>query len=222
MTSESLPGDFRVPFYLPEAPEIDYFVGREFVISSIEQTLLPASAPGRKVVALHGAGGMGKTQVASNYAIQHQQDYTVVLWFNATDQDSLRQSFQLNAGRFPKEAVPPSLLEDSRNTLSLEPLVQAVKRWLALPQNDKWLLIFDNHDNPKIPQNKDSSSYDIRPYFPEAYQGSILLTTRWANVGLGKAISISKLEDEEQALSILASTSGRSNIREGKFQTCSW
>lgn len=77
------------------------------------------------------------------------------------DEDSLRQSFVRNAERLPEGAISSELLDTQQDALSLKRLIQAVKRWLALPRNDKWLLIFDNVDNPKIPQNWDKSAYDI-------------------------------------------------------------
>ncbi|KAI9889078.1 MAG: hypothetical protein M1814_005801 [Vezdaea aestivalis] len=211
-SSEPLSNDFRIPFYLLDAPEIDYFTGRESLLLSIGQILLPSSKLQRKVVVLHGLGGMGKTQSAFRYAIQHQQDYTAVLWFNAKTEDTLKQSFQKNTKRLPEGAISQALQDKLQDTSSLQESIQAVKHWLAAPQNNNWLIIFDNHDNPKIPQNKDQSAYDIRPYFPEAYHGSIILTTRWANLKIGKSIQVNKLEESEHALSILIGTSGRSDI----------
>ncbi|KAI9889405.1 MAG: hypothetical protein M1814_005341 [Vezdaea aestivalis] len=203
---------FQIPFYL-DAPEIDYFAGRESLLLSMGQNLFSHSKLQRKVVVLHGLGGMGKTQSAFRYAIQHQQDYTAILWFNAKTEDTLKQSFQKNAERLPKGAISQTLRDKLQDTSSLQELIRTVKHWLAAPQNNNWLIIFDNHDNPKIPQNKDQSAYDIRPYFPEAYHGFIILTTRWANLKIGKSIQVNKLDDPEHALSILIGTSGRSDIR---------
>ncbi|KAI9888213.1 MAG: hypothetical protein M1814_001086, partial [Vezdaea aestivalis] len=203
---------FQIPFYL-DAPEIDYFAGRESLLLSMGQNLFSHSKLQRKVVVLHGLGGMGKTQSAFRYAVQHQLDYTAILWFNAKTEDTLKQSFQKNAERLPKGAISQTLRDKLQDTSSLQELIRTVKHWLAAPQNNNWLIIFDNHDNPKIPQNKDQSAYDIRPYFPEAYHGSIILTTRWANLKIGKSIQVNKLEESEHALSILIGTSGRSDIR---------
>ena len=201
-----------------DAPEIDYFTGRESIRASIEQILLQSTNLRRKTAVLHGLGGIGKTQLAIQYAKQHQQEYTAVLWFNAKDKDSLRQSFRKNASRLPNGAVSQTLLNDSQRISDLQELVEAVKNWLALPRNNQWLLIFDNVDNPKIPQNKDKSAYDIRLYFPEADQGSIIVTTRWASLKIGKSMGVEKLANDQESLRILVHTSGRGDIGEGELK----
>jgi hypothetical protein len=85
--------DFSVSSHLSDAPKIDYFVGREAIISLIKKQFQSFTCPQRKIVVLHGLGGIGKTQTAIHFAYQHRQDYTAVLWFNAKDEDTLRQSF---------------------------------------------------------------------------------------------------------------------------------
>ncbi len=209
---------FTVPFYLDDVPEIPYFVGRISALSSIEHVLLPFTRPQRKIVVLHGLGGMGKTQLAIRYASQFQERYRTVLWFNATDEDSLRRSFVKNAERLPKGAISQHLLDNQQDLSSLKKLVQAVKRWLATPRNDQWLLIFDNVDNPKIPDNRDKSAYDIRPYFPEAPQGSIIVTTRWKSLKIGKLVEVPKLREQKDSLTILTETSGRADLGNGERQ----
>jgi hypothetical protein len=207
-----------VPSYLSDAPKIDYFVGREAIISLMKKEFHSFTYPQLKIVVLHGLGGIGKTQTAIHFAYQHRQDYTAVLWFNAKDEDTLRQSFVKNANRLPKGAIARSLLDNPKDPSSLQNLVQAVKRWFDQSRNDRWLLIFDNFDNPKISQNRDNSSFDILPYFPEAAHGSIVITTRWSSLGIGKFVELKKLEDtkdEQPSLSILVQTSRRDDLEDG-------
>jgi hypothetical protein len=42
------------------------------------------------------------------------------------------------------------------------------KRWLDHPKNARWLMVFDNYDNPKVPGNVDHTAVDIRQFLPEA------------------------------------------------------
>jgi hypothetical protein len=216
--------DFSVSSHLSDAPKIDYFVGREAIISLIKKQFQSFTCPQRKIVVLHGLGGIGKTQTAIHFAYQHRQDYTAVLWFNAKDEDTLRQSFVRNANRLPKGAIPRKLLDNSKDLSGLQNLVQAVKQWFDQPRNDRWLLIFDNVDNPKISQNRDNSSYDVLPYFPEAAQGSIMVTTRWSSLDIGKFVELKKLEDttdEQPSLSILVQTSRRDDLEHGRPESYS-
>ena len=41
----------------------------------------------------HGLGGLGKTQLANQYAHIHQKDYTSVWWVNASTTQTLSQDF---------------------------------------------------------------------------------------------------------------------------------
>ena len=205
---------FQLVFSLLAAPEIDYFVGRASNLASIESVLLPFTTAGRKVVVLHGLGGIGKSQLAIEFAKKHRSDYTAVFWLNAKTEDTLKGSFSANARRLPKEFLNQELLNRPQNEETLSSILHEMKTWLCLPGNDRWLLIYDNVDNPQIPDNKRQLAYDIRPYFPEAHQGSILVTTRWRTLRIGHPIEVTKLSNEEESISLLVRMSGRA-IEEG-------
>ena len=204
-------------FSLAAAPEIDYFVGRASNLSSIESVLLPVTAAERKVVVLHGLGGIGKSQLAIEFAKKHRSDYTAVLWLNAKTEETLKQSFAANARRLPKKYFNQEILHGPQNEEVLGVILRETKAWLDLPGNHEWLLIYDNVDNPKIPDNKRQNAYDIRPYFPEAHQGSILVTSRWKTLRIGRLLEVAKLSKDEESISLLEQTSGR-NIGQGKSE----
>src|SRR5262245_48220267 len=71
-----------------------YFTGREQVLSHLQETL-----GGKKMVALtqasaiSGLGGIGKTQVAVEYAYRYGSRYQTVLWVNADTLKSLVSDF---------------------------------------------------------------------------------------------------------------------------------
>ena len=80
--------------------------------------------------------------------------------------------------------------------------------------------MLDNVDNPKIPQNHDQASYDIRPYFSQAPHGSLIVTTRWSSLEIGKLVEVKKLQDttdQQPSLSILTEKSGRNSLKDGKM-----
>ena len=206
---------FQLVFSLAAAPEIDYFVGRASNLSSIESALLPFTAAERKTMVLHGLGGIGKSQLAIEYAKKHRLDYTAVLWLNAKTEDTLKQSFAANARRLPEKILSQEVLYGPQNEEALSTILRETKKWLGLPGNNRWLLIYDNVDNPKIPDNKREKAYDVRSYFPEAYQGSILVTTRWKTLRIGRLLEVAKLQEDEDSISLLEQTSGK-NIRQGK------
>jgi hypothetical protein len=94
--------------------------------------------------------------------------------------------------------------------------VDAVKAWLSLPGNSRWLMVYDNYDNPKVPGNKDLNAVDIRKYLSEAYQGSVIITTRSSQVKKGHRVHIRKLDDVRDSLEILSNASGREGLIDGE------
>ena len=206
---------FHLVFSLAAAPEIDYFVGRASSLALIESALLPFTGPERRVVVLHGLGGIGKSQLAIEFAKKHRSDYTAVLWLNAKTESTLKRSFAANASRLPKGFLSQELLDGPQNEEALSSILHDMKTWLGLPGNDRWLLILDNVDNPKIPESKRQHAYDIRSYFPEAHQGSILVTTRWRTLRIGHLVEVVKLSEDDEGISLLDRMCR--GIREGGF-----
>ena len=168
----------------------------------------------RSIVVLHGLGGVGKTQLALAYAIRHEEKYTSIFWLNANDENSLRLSFRAVAQQVLKYQPSTSLLTGV-DLDDLDQVVYAVKAWLDLQKNTRWLMIYDNYDNPRTPRNADSSAVDIRRFLPGPNQGSIVITTRSAQVSEGCRIHVQKLPNIQEGLEILSNTSGRKDIETG-------
>ena len=99
---------------------------------------------------------------------------------------------------------------------NLDEVVNAVKAQLSLRENTKWLVIYNNYNNPKLPGITDPAALDIRKYLPASYQGSIIITTRSSQVKIGRRIQIRKLEDILDSLKILSDTSGREGLINGE------
>ena len=169
----------------------------------------------RRTVVLHGMGGIGKTQLSIAYAKRYKESYSAIFWLNIKDEDSLKQSFVKVAKQisrvYPSFSWPSNIETDK----ALDDVVEAVKAWLSRPKNTRWLLIYDNYDNPKLPGNKDPTAVDIRQFLPESYQGFILITTRSSQVP-GHRIPIHKLEDVGDSLKILSNESRRDGVSSGK------
>jgi hypothetical protein len=98
----------------------------------------------------------------------------------------------------------------------IDEVIDAVKAWLSLPNNTRWLMIYDNYDNPKLAGNTDPAAVDIRKYLPESYQGSVIITTRSSEVKIGHRIRIIKLEDVHDSVKILSNASRREGLLDGK------
>ena len=77
----------------------------------------------------------------------------------------------------------------------LDEVTDAVKAWLSLLYNTRWLMIYDNYDNPKSAKNADLAAVNIRQFLPESYQGLVIITTRSSEVKMGHRIQVIKLEN---------------------------
>jgi len=195
---------------LGSAPQIDEedFVGREAELEQLRTWLAPP--PKRQnVVALYGLGGMGKTQLSIHFARRSIDTYTSIFWLNAQDEGILK------AGMAGLAAQVMGEQKSATDSHEEERMVQQVRQWFSQPENDSWLVLYDNYDSPLVPGVTSTTSYDIRDYFPHRGHGSILITTRSPRLTFAKQLAVRKLGDLTQSLRILATRSGR-EITEGK------
>ncbi len=140
-----------------------FFIGRQELLEAIDQHLHAEQAVVPfQTLALHGLGGIGKTQVALEYAYQYGQRYQAVFWIEAETVETLQASFLQLANILE---LPERLQEKQ------EQIVAAVQRWLSTHPN--WLLIWDNvEDNERL-----------IPFLSYNQQGKMLFTTRLQTLG---------------------------------------
>jgi tetratricopeptide (TPR) repeat protein len=161
------------------------FTGREDLLARLRQALTsgqPAALP----QAIHGLGGVGKTQLAVEYAYRHADDYELVWWVRAEETAALAADYAALAGPLdlPEKDEPDQRL-----------VVQAVRRWLG--QHDGWLLVFDNARRPE----------DLRPYLPPGGAGHVLVTSRnphWR--ALASPLTVQVMERPESVAFLLKRT----------------
>lgn len=160
-----------------------YFTGREKYLQSL-YTLLAASRSGTcpQVIALSGLGGVGKTQVAIEYAYQYAPEYTAILWIEAAGMESVLASMVCiaTALQLPVEQ------EKQHYVLSV------VRRWLTT--HNHWLIIWDNLED-----------LDLLGHLALPTQkGAMLITTRNQACGtLAHGLSLEPMEQEEGTLFLL-------------------
>jgi TIR domain/Tetratricopeptide repeat/NB-ARC domain/CobQ/CobB/MinD/ParA nucleotide binding domain len=161
------PGGLRAPRYPRTIPPVwqvpnrnASFTGRSEELERLRDQLVGGSTAVVLPVALYGLGGVGKTQVALEYAHRYMADYDVVWWVPAEQQDRIDPAL---ADLAPHLSV--------RAGDSFSDTAMAVRE--ALRKGDpysRWLLIFDNADEPD----------DLRPFFPggPGGPGHVLVTSR--------------------------------------------
>jgi hypothetical protein len=90
-------------------------------------------------IALHGLGGIGKTQCALEYAYLNRGKYERIYWISAVDQASMLSGYQ----KIAKSAG----VHHFQLTRPIE-VAETVKAWLN--QQPSWLVIIDNLDEHKV------------------------------------------------------------------------
>ncbi|GAB2868679.1 hypothetical protein GCM10022221_82080 [Actinocorallia aurea] len=139
-------------------PRNKNFTGREDLLTRLRERVtgqVTAVVPH----ALHGLGGVGKTQMAVEYAYRYRQEYDLVWWVPADQPALVRSSL---AALAPHLGLPPATatgIEDAANAV-----LDALRRGEPYA---RWLLVFDNADQPEHLQ-------DVLPQGP----GHVLITSR--------------------------------------------
>ncbi|KAH7303713.1 hypothetical protein B0I35DRAFT_472203 [Stachybotrys elegans] len=172
-------GDLHLNLVIPFSRDRD-FVERNVILDQVHNL---CSQPGSRT-ALVGFGGVGKSQIAIEYAyrIRDQSPETWIFWVHASSAARYEQSFR-DIADFLK-------LPGRRNPQNN--IFRLLYNWLRGEASGKWVLILDNIDNASfLLQNpadrSDRQEYDsddqtqsqpLFSYLPVCQHGSILLTTR--------------------------------------------
>jgi hypothetical protein len=150
-------------------------------------------------------GGLGRTQLSVAFARQYGRDYSSVFWVNAKDEATLKQSF-VSLADIILDKVNNSSMTDAADE---DHVLHQVRQWFSQQDNDQWLLLFDNYDDPKLHGVNSPTGYDIRQYFLFRAQGAILIASRSRRLKFARELELRKLDDDEQNLEILSNRSGR-------------
>jgi MinD-like ATPase involved in chromosome partitioning or flagellar assembly/tetratricopeptide (TPR) repeat protein len=186
--TESTSAGPRYPGSVPRiwnvGPRNATFTGRNTVLENLRSQLTAKGSAVVLPVALHGLGGVGKTQVALEYAHRFKADYDLIWWINAEVSNFINESLAELARRL-NIRVGESLPDAAREALESLRVERA--------QNQRWLLIFDNARDPA----------DLRDYIPDG-PGHVLITSRnqsWSTVAEALEVDVFTRDESIEHLS---------------------
>jgi hypothetical protein len=202
-------GNFNIPLDLSNIPAIDQFVGRNEDLNKLWSRLRPSASTMRKVAVLHGLGGIGKTQLAIRFARLHQDDYSAIFWLNGKTKDLLLRFLAGQLNKLPGVNLDADLKTEDETKQAARQVLQ----WLAITNNCRWLLIFDNVDKYTTKKHTEDGYYNITKFFPSADHGSIIITTRVPQMAeIGQSYPVQKLQSCEAVTLFIESSGLRTNI----------
>ena len=204
------PNDFSLPLKLPRSRNHG-FTGRNVTLKHIHERLTRVCGDSGEILTLHGTGGLGKTQIALEYAYLHASQYSSIIWIDAQSQSTTIASVisfvqrlvdhYANSSKCPtpdyqqiaqclglRGLIDRNGILDCRERPSR--VVDAAKRWLEQQGNNKWLMICDNAD--------DLESFNISEFFPMSAHRKVLITSRRPEcVRFGGGLALDRMKQEE-------------------------
>ncbi|KAH7013689.1 hypothetical protein EDB80DRAFT_863617 [Ilyonectria destructans] len=181
----------KTKFLVPYNPNPD-FVGRSKILHVLKQQLglgQPLGSATRTRVALHGLGGVGKTQIALAYVywLRETRPDVTIFWVHASNAERFQKAYASIA----TECNIPGHDDPKADLLDL------VRRWLETTYQTRWLMVIDNADDTELffPCHQEEGSSKtanavthtdrgLGHYIPECRHGSIFVTTRNKQTGL--------------------------------------
>jgi serine/threonine protein kinase/Tfp pilus assembly protein PilF len=162
-----------------------FFTGRTEVLTFLHDTF-SSKKMAIKTQAVSGLGGIGKTQIATEYVYRYHSEYQVILWVRGDTREKMLADIA---------ALATLLNLKERHEQEQRRVLEAVRSWLR--KNTKWLLIIDNIEDLRL----------VQTLLPSAGRGHILLTTRTQTTGnIAQCIDLGKMTLEESTLFLLKRT----------------
>ena len=150
------------------------FVGRATILEALEKKLFIEQS---ETVALVGLGGIGKTQVALQFAYSikaSKQEYSI-FWVAALSEASFEKAYA--------ELAHKLSIKKSKEDEDIKDLVHY---HLSSEKAGKWLLIVDNADDMEVVIGS-NEKHGIYRYLPKSENGRVVFTTRSREVAVAVA-----------------------------------
>ena len=167
--------DIKLPCHVIPNGLNPRFFGRAEEVAAVKSTLDPHDNGGQlQDLAIHGLGGVGKTQLALHYANTSLKLYDAIAWIPSETQIKMTQGL-LNFAKKLGLTKGDDAKDDNNASVK-------VRDWLNT-SSCRFLLIFDNVDSADL----------LLQVWPGSVRGSIIITTRSSSVAAKRAINLLQL-----------------------------
>ena len=192
----------------PQTSDSRDFVGREAYFDAISDAILPDSGQQKSTqsgwpnfITLTGSGGVGKTEVALEFARRHTKDFDAIFWVQASSRQKLDEAFNsILMHLYPRTTDRNQCQNQPGQIMSYSISRELLKIWLSNPYKPpctedydvdssghpnvraKWLLIFDSV----------TCLEDLFEFIPKG-NGAVLVTSRDSRVETFGAIGMKGL-----------------------------
>ena len=178
------PGGLPPVFTVPHRRNPN-FTGREEYLDALHAALA-SGKPAALTQAVTGLGGVGKTQLAVEYAYRHAADYDLVGWVRSEEPAERISDYAALAAEL---GLPEADNPDE------EAVVGAVRNYLE--HHGRWLLVFDNVPHPDA----------VGALLPRGGGGHVIITSRDPNwSGVAKAVEVETFPRPESVAFLLNRT----------------
>ncbi|KAJ5727225.1 Tetratricopeptide-like helical [Penicillium malachiteum] len=167
------------------------FVGRQREIDRLEHLISHTSGPTK--IAIHGLGGIGKTQIALElaYPIRERSTGCSVFWIPCVTYASVEQAYVNIASALGISNTEPGKAKEK------------VTAHLSQESVANWLLIFDNADDTKMWIDGSATTPPLKNILPRCGNGHILFTSRNRKLAVKLAApNVLPIPDVDQSTSI--------------------
>jgi hypothetical protein len=159
------------------------FIGRRDLLQALHGELSKSTPTAVVPGALHGMGGIGKSQIAVEYVYRHADEYDLIWWIPSENPSEIQASLVKLAKRL-----------DLPVEQSVDTAVPAVLETLGTGElYRRWLLVFDNADRPE----------HVRDFWPRRGEGHILVTSRnpqWSEVAQAVEVDVFQRAESRELL----------------------
>lgn len=184
--------EMNLPCYMIPYGYNNRFFGRPTEINTLRSVLDPdANTQRLKIISIYGIGGVGKTQLALQYANTSTKLFDVILWIPSETQIKFMQALANFASQLgiPRE-------DDAQDQYQS---IQKVRDWLNV-SGKTFLLIFDNVEDHKI----------LEQLWPVSTKGSVIITCRSHSIAAKRTTDMIHLEcfESQVGTEVLLSLTG--------------